>query len=289
MSAGGRGMRCQDWIALIVLASLSFVATWSIWKGIAQYAIGSAEQSHVLIAPVVILWLAWLRRERLRRWAPRWTYAGSALVLVGWFVAWLGFTRSLLVVQQFGAILLVVTAALTVLGWEFFRRLAPSIVAMCFLLPIPGYVRQEISVPLQQITAYITAFVLDIVGFPVTRAGTILVINGQEVAVAEACNGMRMVSSLAIVSYAFVFSVPMRQWVRVFILLVSPLVAVACNVLRVVPSTLLYGYADHNLASLFHDLSGWAMLFVALGALWLMLATLRWIDISVTPCAVVEH
>ncbi len=116
--------------------------------------------------------------------------------------------------------------------------------------------------------------------------GNVLLINGREVAVAEACNGMRMVSALLLVSYAFVFSMPMRQGVRLVILAASPIVALLCNVIRLVPVVLFYGYASDSTADFFHDASGWIVLLIALGLLWSFLSLLRWIEIPVTPYAV---
>ena len=133
-----------------------------------------------------------------------------------------------------------------------------------------------------------TYFFMDLFGAPVTRAGNALTINGHDVAIAEACNGMRMVAALALISYAFVFTVQMRLSVRLFILAISPLIAVIVNVARLVPTVFFYGYLDQDLAGLFHDLSGWLSLLLALGLLWGLLGIMRWIEVPLTPYAVSE-
>ena len=149
--------------------------------------------------------------------------------------------------------------------------------------PAPFTLRLAIADPLQEISAKIAHFGMELFGVAVAREGNVLLVNGFEVAVAEACNGMRMVAALALVSFAFVFSVPMRNSVRIGILAISPLVAIVCNVIRLVPTALLYGYANHDVADTFHDLSGWLMLFVALGILWGVVSILRWVEIPVAP------
>ena len=51
---------------LVGLAALAVFAARDIWQNIFTVGFGDEEQSHILIAPVVVVWLAWLRRDRLR-------------------------------------------------------------------------------------------------------------------------------------------------------------------------------------------------------------------------------
>lgn len=268
------------------LAALAVAATWPTWKDIFTLASRSAEQSHIFLAPIIAVWLFWVRRERLRWARPQWTMLGPAAVAAGWLLSWWGFGAGVMIAEHFGALLIVVGAAATVIGAQPLWLFLPAVGALLFLMPVPGTIRQAISIPLQQATAVITHFGLELVGAPVARSGNVLSINGRDVAVAEACNGMRMVAALGIVTYAFVFSVPMRQGVRLGLLAISPAVALLCNVIRLTPIVLFYGYAEQSLASAFHDLSGWLMLFVALGILWAILGLLRWLDLPIAPYAV---
>ncbi len=284
-----RAWRFSDGVLLAALVGLAIVATREIWRDIFRIGWHNEEQSHILLAPLIALWLMWVRRERLRFCRPCWTLLGPLVVGVGWALAWYGFHGSTTVFWHFGALLIVAGAAITVVGVEFVRNFAPAMIALVFLMPVPGDIRGDIAVPLQKVTATVTQFGMELFGVPVTRAGNQLSLNGQDVAVAEACNGMRMVAALVLVSFAFVFSTPMRQGVRIFILAISPLVAIVCNVIRLVPTVLLYGYSSKDAADTFHDVSGWAMLFVALGILWGIFGVLRWIEIPITPYAVAEE
>ncbi len=284
-----RSWRFVDGMLMAGLAALAVGASWTIWRDIFNYAVSDAEQSHVLLAPIIAVWLVWVRRERLRRTRPQWTLAGPALIAFGVASSLYGFANSHLALEHFGAVTMFIGAMLTIAGIQTARAFLPAIVALFFLIPVPGMIRQQVAIPLQNITAMITHAGLDLVGFPVSREGNILVINGRDVAVAEACNGMRMVSALVLVSYAFVFSTPMRQGVRLTILLASPIVALLCNVIRLVPVVLFYGYASDTTADFFHDISGWIVLIIALGILWLFLSLLRWIEIPVAPYAVAQE
>lgn len=279
----------SDGVLVMALIVLAVLATWPVWQDIYAIATRDEEQSHILLAPLVAGWLLWVRRQRLRLCRPRWSMAGPAAIVAGWALMSVGFANHFDLFEHVGALMIVLGAALTVLGVEFFWKFGAAVGALAFLIPVPGRIRYRIADPLQEVSAQVAHFGLELFAVPVARAGNVLIINGHEVAVAEACNGMRMVAALALVSYAFVFSAPMRNSVRISILLVSPVVAIICNVLRLTPTVLLYGYADVDVAETFHDLSGWLMLFVALGMLWALLGTLRWIEVPIAPYAVVEE
>jgi len=152
-----------------------------------------------------------------------------------------------------------------------------------FLVPIPGLIRQEIALPLQTATASVTHTTFELLGVEVSRSGNVLSINGTQVGVAEACNGLRMVFALVLVSYAFAFSVPLRWYVRTAVVGLSPLSAILCNVTRLVPTVWFYGHASDGWAGTFHDWAGWAMLFVAFLLLLGIIRLLQWALIPVTP------
>ncbi len=277
------GWRPVDWALLAGLTLLAIAATWSTWVEIFSQAVRSEEDSHILMALPIAGWLVWLRRGRFRMCPPTWTLIGPGMIVLGAVVERIGIVQAIEVFRHGAALLVVVGAAVTVLGTKFVKQFLPAFAALVFLLPVPGRIRQQIAIPLQEYSAQASEFLLELFGVAVTRSGNLLQINGHDVAIAEACNGMRMVAALALIAFAFIFSVPMRNHVRLLILAVSPIIALVVNVVRLVPTVLLYGTGNVSLADLFHDLSGWAVLVVALGLLWGFLSVLRWIEIRIDP------
>jgi len=273
-------------VVLVLLVALAFAGTRSVWVEIFSIGISSEEQSHVLLAPVVALWLAWLRRARIRHCRFQPSPFGPIAIGVGWMISAYGFRSGIDIAWHLGALMVVGGAALSVVGVDCIRQFVPSALALLFLLPIPGRIRQQIAIPLQEITARVGEWSMQVIGVPVERSGIALTVNEQTVMVAEACNGMRMVSALALIAFAFVFSTPMRNSIRLLILLATPILAILVNLIRMVPTVLLYGYADDAVAGIFHDLSGWASLAIALGLLWALLALLRWLEVPIARVAV---
>lgn len=267
------------WIVLI--AAVLFLTRES-WRDIIGIAMSDEEQSHILLVPIVAAWMAWIRRLRLRRLRPSGTLVGPVLIAIGWGMSYIGFYHAVQSAWHAGAIVMLVGALITGLGVNTLLKLFPAFAVLVFAVPLPGVLRHMIAGPLQTASASVTQVILETFGVPIERSMNLLTINGHDVAVAEACNGMRMVLALILVSYAFAFSIPLRWYARALVLLLSPLAALGCNVVRLLPTVMLFGYADHTLADSFHDISGWLMVPLAFCALLAVFALLRWALIPVT-------
>ncbi len=267
--------------AVLVLAAVA--VQWRAWLDIAQIAFGDEEASHIILVPFVAVWMAWVRRGRLRAAVPRGNWIGLLILGGGWLLSYIGFYHATQAYWHGGAVLMAIGAAITVLGTDVLLKFLPAFVVLGFLIPVPGKIRLDLAVPLQTATAAATAAVLELFGTDVQRAGNLLMVNGVQVAIAEACNGMRMVFALLLVSYGFAFGTPLRQYVRFLILAVSPLSAIACNVIRLIPTVLVYGHMTDAFAEKFHDATGWLMLPVAFLILLGIIRLLRWALLPVSP------
>jgi exosortase len=262
--------------ALCVLVLLAVWAGWTQWEDIFTIAWRDEEASHILLVPPIIAWLVWVRRVRFRRSRPRFSWIGPLMIAVGWGISWISFRNAFQFGWHGGAVIMLVGAVASVVGLRVMATFAPAALLAVMLIPVPGKLRLMIAGPLQTATAEVTRVLLEAFGFWVERTGNLLIINDVPVAVQEACNGMRMVFALVLVSYAFAFTVPLRNSVRLVVLLLSPLAAIVCNVIRLTPTVVLYGYSDEKTADTFHDLSGWAMLPVAFLMLIGITRALRW-------------
>jgi exosortase len=269
------------WAALLVVAG--FLLTHEAWSDLIRIARKDEEASHALLVPLIIGWLIWVRRARLRHCKPVGQWVGPAIAMLGAGLYLFGEARLYESLWHGGAIVLAVGCLLTVLGKDVLKNFLPVFLVLMFLVPVPGRIRQKMAIPLQRTTARATQEVCEIAGLEMDRTGNLLRINGVDVAIAEACNGMRMTFALMLVSFAFAFTTPLHGYVRVLVVLLSPLSAVLCNVIRLVPTVWVFGSFPVDVAERFHDLSGWVMLFVGFLLLMLVIRLLRWFAVPVTP------
>jgi exosortase len=276
------GWKLSHAASIVALLAAAVWLTRDSWRDIIRIAFRDEESSHILLVPIVVIWLIWVRRGRLRHCRQRGVWIGPAITAVGAVLYWVGDEKLIEVFWHAGAVLVAVGCCLTILGIQIFRSFLPAVLALVFLVPLPGRIRQAIAIPLENTTARATAQVCELVGVDAQLSGNLLRINHVDVAVGEACNGMRMTLALILVSYTFAFTTPIRGYVRFLIIAISPMSAILCNVIRLVPTVWVYGNFSENSAEIFHAVSGWVMLVVSFILLMAIIRLLQWAFIPVT-------
>lgn len=259
-----------------LLPALGVLATLDAWRDIVHIAYRDEEANHIFLIPLVVAWLVWVRRRRLAHCRLKGTLVGSAMLAMGIGLYCLGDKILSHLAWHGGAVVVLLGCLVTVLGTDVLAKFLPAAVAVLFVIPIPGQIRQKIAHPMETATAVATERVYQVLDLDIERSGNSLTLNGVDVAIAEACNGLRMVIALGAVSYTFAFGSPLRWYVRLIVLVLSPLSAIACNVVRLIPTVWLFGNRPQEVAVKFHDISGWVMLFVSFLILMGVLRTLQW-------------
>lgn len=268
--------------AAFALAVASVAVTYHAWADILTIAYRDEESSHIFLVPIVCGWLVWVRRGRLRHCRPIGRWIGPLLVGAGWITWHVGFNQAVQTFWHGGSILIAVGCLISITGVDIVRRFLPAFTVLVFLVPVPATVRQQIALPLQDTTAQVTQTLLEVLGWPTELSGNVLRINDREVGIAEACNGLRMVFALVLVSFTFAFGTPLKTYVRVIVLAISPLSAIVCNVIRLAPTVLVYGYTTTEVGEQFHDISGWVMLAISFLILMAIIRLLQWALVPVT-------
>jgi exosortase len=274
--------RWNAWHALgaAVMAALGVMATYPAWSDIFLIAWNDEEYSHIFLVPLVAVWMVWVRRMRFRYCRTTGTILGAVVAALGWAVSTYGFRHGHQSLWHGGAVMVVVGCILSVLGKQALFRFLPAVAVLVFIVPVPGMIRQQIAIPLQTWTAQISEVILEVAGIPVERSVNQLTVNGKPVEIAEACNGLRMVWPLILMSYAFSFGLPLRNSVRFVLLLASPLSAIFCNVVRILPTIWVYSHHTDDVGRKFHDYSGWLMLPIAF---LLLLGIIKLLDWAMLP------
>ena len=280
---GGGGLLRRRIVLTLILIVLAVLACRDAWLDIARIVQVDEEASHILLVPLVFAWISWVRRAQLKGVTAGVSIWGPVIALLGigfWLV---GNIKAIQVFWHFGAILTVFSAFVCVNGLPIVRRLWPAFLVLVFLMPLPGMIRQPLALFLQNISAQATEIVIVALGFELVRNGNLLIINDYPVGVAEACNGMRMVSMLMLVVFAFIFSENLRAWVRLALVVLAVPLAIACNIIRLVPTVLAYGFFSPEFADQVHDVLGWVMVVASYFMLMGLLVLMRWLLLPTEP------
>ena len=136
------------------------------------------------------------------------------------------------------------------------------------MLPWPNRVQAAVTLPLQRRATSSAVFCLEMIGYEVIREGNVIHIGDVSVAVAEACNGLRMITAFFIISGLVVLLVRRAWWEKLVVLISSLPIALLCNTIRLVITAIFFTILEGEYwEKLFHDFGGYAMMPLALAAM----------------------
>jgi len=143
------------------------------------------------------------------------------------------------------------------------------------MLPWPTRVQAAVTLPFQRWATSSAVFCLELMGFDVVQEGNIIHIGQASVAVAEACNGLRMVTAFFVIGGLVVLLVKRSWWEKLLIFASSLPIALLCNTIRLTITALAFTIISGEYwEKIFHDFGGYAMMPLALaatvGELWLL-------------------
>ena len=269
-----RHIACGAGIAIILVAFLwsywpTFVDLQSVWRRSDEYSAG-------LLVPFLTVYVLWSRRRDIARVPIRPAIlAGIGAFLLAQAARDVGLLHMYRSGERLSIVLSVAALVLLLGGWKFLRTLTPSLLFLCLMLPWPNRVQSSIALPLQRWATTSAVFSLELAGYDVLQDGNIIKIGQTRVAVAEACNGLRMVTAFFVISGLVVLLAKRAWWEKLLILVSSFPIALLCNTLRLTVTAIFFTiFSGEDVEKLFHDFGGYAMMPLALGMvvgeLWLL-------------------
>ena len=257
-----------------------FVAfLWSYWPTVTDL-MGvwqrSDEYSSGRLVPFLAAYIVWSRRQDIGSVTIRPALAwGIGVFLVAQALRYAGVTYFYSSAERLSLILSIGSLVLLVLGWKYLGRLATVLLFLCLMLPWPNRIQGAIARPLQEWSTTSAVFCLELVGCEVQRDGNVIGIGESSVAVAEACNGLRMITAFFVISGLVALLVKRAWWQKLILLLSSLPIAFLCNTLRLAMTAMFFTIVEgKQWEDWFHAWGGYAMMPLALalvvGELWVL-------------------
>ena len=193
-------------------------------------------------------------------WGIAWLSLGGLLA----FPAIIGASATL---SRVGFFCSLAGCVLVVGGGILLRQLAFPLSLLLFMVPVPGLLYDEITLPLRLLATRLGEGALELLGFSVVRYGNVLELPYGRLHVIDACSGIRSLLALgfATLSYGYLFEP--RLWLRGALVLSSVPIAILLNAVRVtVTAVLLRSHPQWTVGPV-HDTLGWIMFFAAFAAL----------------------
>jgi len=238
----------------IVYAS-NIVWLWGRWWSDPFY-------SHGPLVPIVSGLLLWSQRRNLRL-DPQMTWTAVAVLAAASLLHLLGVRLMFEFLSSLSLLTTLAAVALLAGGRPLLRGVAFPLGYLLFAVPLPMVLLQQVSLPLQLFSSACARALLAGLGCPVQRVGVLLAFPSFTLAVADACSGLRSVMMvLAIATLAaWLARAPLSR--KVVLVVLSSIVALLINVLRITLSALIgLAFDGETACLLFEKYSGY--LFFAL-------------------------
>jgi exosortase len=158
---------------------------------------------------------------------------GLVMMAAGLAVLGLGVAAGSLALRTLSLPVVLLGVALTTLGPALARRLAFPIGFLVLMTPLPDGVLPALSLPLQQLAAFVAEHALRALGIAVARDELFLKLPSVTLHVTEACNGLRFLLAMLVIGTAFAATTQRRPWRRAAIVAAAVAVALLANLARV--------------------------------------------------------
>ena len=253
-------------IALLVLVIPSAIFLWgTLWNDEAY--------AHGPIVLGIIVWLMTrIQPPALGNVSRTQKVLGFGLIAVGFVMYVVGRSQSLPILDVTALLPLCLGAVLVVGGTPALRVYWFPLLFLVFLIPLPGFVLDMLTLPLKERVSSIAEALLYSAGLPIGRSGVTLTIGQYQLMVADACSGLNSMFSLSAMGVLYLFLMGHRSVARnVFLLLLILPIAFLANLVRVIFLILLtYYFGDeagqgflHGFAGMFLFVIGLVLLFAA--------------------------
>ncbi len=277
-TAKGIGLRDRPavWLGWCALAGVLVWSYASPILGVVERWWNEPDYLYGFLVPPFALLLLWMRRKMLRdvTWAgSRW---GLALLGVCAGMRWAAGYFYYELLDPLSLVPCLAGLVLLLGGWSAIRWAWPAIAMLVFMVPLPGFIAERFSHPLQRLSTVMSLYVIQTLGIPGAAHGNILVLAHNQLNVAEACNGLRMMPLFAAVSVGTVLLIRRSAVEKAMILLGTFPIAVLANVIRIVLTAVMPETVSAKLGTAFlHTRADWFMMPLAVGLLLLELALLK--------------
>jgi EpsI family protein len=182
-------------VAAFVLCYAALVAGMiNVWSTQPLYSYG-------FLIPVISAYVAWLR-PRSSSVLPRVPDypLGIALIILGMLMLVVGHVGSIATLQFASLVIVLVAFVLLVFGRRTFRRYWFPLLYLFLMVPIWDVAISAFQNPSRVLSAGIATAVLDVIGVPVLRQGTNIVLPLHTLAVMRECSGVnQLVATIAMV------------------------------------------------------------------------------------------
>jgi exosortase len=263
-------MKKNDLVKLVTLGAVTLIAyiPTIIWM-VDRWREHDTYYSHGFLVPLISGYLVWTKRKQLA------SLRVSALASWGWGLFGAGIAIHLVsallrvyFTSAFSMLLVLAGLILLTLGLKFLKALWFPLAFLGFMMPLPLVAIANISFRLKILAAQVSTGVVNALGIPAARDGSIIRTMHAYLAVEDPCSGIRSLIALIALGALMAYFTDTTRIKKVVLFCSAVPIAVGANVIRIVALTLAAEiYGSKFATGWFHDTMGIVVFVVAFAGL----------------------
>jgi exosortase len=241
--------------------------------------------SHGFVIAPLVGYLLWKRREELS--CERGSYLGLAGMAGSFAMLLAGDLGAELFLTRLSLVGMLASVTLLAAGWRGLQIAALPLCLLVLTIPVPSILFNQVAFPLQLLASQAGEATLQAAGIPVLREGNVIVLSTITLEVAEACSGIRSLTSLVSLAIVYGYFTHTSMTARAALIAASIPIAIFANAARVAGTGVAaYYYGAGAAEGFLHTFSGW-LIFVAAFAMLLAVdsAIVRRLTVRRQPAA----
>lgn len=244
-------------VAALLLFAPALQQMYEIWKLQPEYSYG-------ILIPLLSLFLLWRDREQVRGLPLTGSWYGLFFIIPGLALRVVGQLATMPTLVHYALLMVIYGLVLSLTGPVLFRRLLMPLLVLIFMVPLPPFFSEQLSLQLQLLSSQIGVWFIRAVGISVYLQGNVIDLGNYQLQVAEACSGLRYLFPLMTMAFliGYVYRGPL--WKRAVVFFASIPITVLMNSLRIGLIGVTVDYWGPRMAEGFlHEFEGWAVFMVS--------------------------
>lgn len=280
--------KALPWVPLAVVGALLAALYWDVIPSMVEVWMTDDAYSHGLLIPPLAAYIAWVQRDEILAEPLKPEAIGILLTVFGCLVLLIGKIGAEFFLTRMSIVIILAGLTLTFWGWRRLRKMAFSLILLATMVPLPQILYNKMATPLQLFSSTVASSTLQAIGIPVYRDGNIMNLAEISLGVAEACSGLRSMSSLTVLGLVIGYFVCRSTFARTALVFLAIPTAIFMNVVRIVVTALMARQDPALAEGFFHSFSGWIVFLCGFGILYGIAAAFSSIEGKAAPQGAAE-
>jgi exosortase len=242
-------------IVLSALTIITYIPTF-IWM-VNRWTSADSYYSHGFLVPFVSAFIVWLKRNKLNKLSIKPSNSGWLLFILGALIHLVSAILRVYFTSGFSFILVASGLILIFLGRDHLKELAFPICFLIFMIPLPLIAVANLSFKLKIFAAHISTILINKIGIPAVREGSIIKTMHAYIIVEDPCSGIRSLIALIALGALMAYFSNISRLRKGLLFLSSIPIAITSNVIRIVTlSTVTEIYGPQWATGIFETIMG---------------------------------